>query len=66
MHARAAVDGGREFVGEKQRFHAAPFSPGNRAKSSAEGDQKKIGMIRIATMFTTLIIGLIAGPLVSL
>ena len=32
----------------------------------AFGDQKKIGMIRIATMFTTLIIGLIAGPLVSL
>jgi len=28
--------------------------------------QKKIGMMRIATMFTTLIMGLIAGPLVSL
>jgi hypothetical protein len=28
--------------------------------------QKKMGIIRIATMFTTLIIGLIAGPAVSL
>ena len=33
---------------------------------TAREPQKKIGMIRIATMFTTLIIGLIAGPLVSL
>ena len=28
--------------------------------------QKKIGMIKMATMLTTLIIGLMAGPAVSL
>jgi hypothetical protein len=29
-------------------------------------NQKKIGMIKIATMFTTFIMGLMAGPAVSL
>ena len=54
-------------------FHVVP-SPGEPlARDSAGGCAgladyfpKKIGMIKIATMFTTLIIGLIAGPLVSL
>src|SRR5881296_981469 len=35
-------------------------------QSEAATVQKKIGIIKIATIFTTLIIGLIAGPAVSL
>src|SRR6266446_9625934 len=39
---------------------------GRRPRQPKDGrlPQKKIGMIKMATMFTTLIIGLIAGPAV--
>ena len=39
---------------------------GKKVLRRAIPDQKKIGMMRMATMFTTLIMGLMAGPLVSL
>jgi len=50
-------------TGKKTR---APFTENVRRAAAALRDQKRIGITRIATMFTTLIIGLIAGPDVSL
>jgi hypothetical protein len=48
-----------DLVIDRQEFDALNFFCEARA-------QKKIGMIKIATMLTTLIIGLMAGPAVSL
>ena len=49
---------------------AAKRDPGHQAGVSCPklpmSQKLTIGMIRIATMFATLIIGLIAGPAVSL
>jgi len=48
-----------DLVTDRRDFGALNFFCQARA-------QKKIGMIRIATILTTLIIGLMAGPAVSL
>ena len=43
-----------------------PFRHAGRKLQAAEGGQTRKGMISSATMFATLIMGLIAGPAVSL
>src|SRR3954449_9789486 len=50
-------------VGAGARAGGSPERPARRTRTES---YVMIGMIRIATMFTTLIIGLIAGPEVSL
>jgi hypothetical protein len=56
------------FLGTEvtKRTTGGPGGPPVRHGSAVAGDQVIKGMIRSATMFATLIIGLIAGPAVSL
>jgi hypothetical protein len=61
---RSAVASLREAIANTRR--AAPEDRPSKHCSGVAGDQVISGMIKSATMFATLIIGLIAGPAVSL